>query len=154
MHFRPRTWAALSLLFLFLAIVFWRLAQQAEQRYRADKARTNATATIPRKASQPFPTPSPAPAAALPSPSPPDSNSKATAGQTNAAQAKGTNAFPHRLSNTTLDLDTLLRSDRALLLRNALLDTTAGTTLPIPAHLRATGDPGAYVVQARGVITY
>ena len=43
----------------------------------------------------------------------------------------------------------LLRNDKAILLENALLDTTQPNTLAIPAHLRAQGDPGSYIVQAR-----
>ena len=44
------------------------------------------------------------------------------------------------------------RSDTAILLENALLDTAQPATLAIPDHLRAQGDPGSYVVQARGPI--
>ena len=44
-----------------------------------------------------------------------------------------------------------MRNDRALLLENALLDT-AQPAPAIPAHLRAQGDPGSYLVQARGQI--
>ncbi len=44
------------------------------------------------------------------------------------------------------------RSDTAILLENALLDTARPASLPIPDHLRAQGDPGSYIVQARGPI--
>jgi subtilisin-like proprotein convertase family protein len=44
----------------------------------------------------------------------------------------------------------LLRNPRAILLENALLDTAQPADLPIPASLRAQGDPGAWVVQAKG----
>ena len=43
-----------------------------------------------------------------------------------------------------------MRNPRAILLENALLDTARPADLPIPASLRAQGDPGAWVVQARG----
>ena len=46
----------------------------------------------------------------------------------------------------------MLRSDQAVLLENALLDTTRPAALPIPDHLRAQGDPGRYLVQSRGPI--
>jgi subtilisin family serine protease len=49
-------------------------------------------------------------------------------------------------------LPELLRSGRAVLLRNALIDTALGAPR-IPEHLRAAGDPGAYVVQARGAVS-
>ena len=71
---------------------------------------------------------------------------------TNAPNAPFTHPLAHRLTNTTLPLDQLMRSDSAVLLRNALLDTTRGGPA-IPAHLRSVGNPGAYIVQARGVIT-
>ncbi|MCX8156876.1 MAG: S8 family serine peptidase [Verrucomicrobiae bacterium] len=57
--------------------------------------------------------------------------------------------FPHRLSNTDKSIDTLARQDHALLLRNALLDTTQPLALPIPPVLKAGGEPGAFIVQAR-----
>jgi subtilisin-like proprotein convertase family protein len=45
----------------------------------------------------------------------------------------------------------LQRDDHALLLENALFDTTRPVP-SIPDHLRAHGDPGSYLVQARGPI--
>ena len=75
----------------------------------------------------------------------------ATAQLTNQA-SRLTNHLALRLSNTTKPLRELQRSDTAILLENALLDTGRPATLAIPDHLRAQGDPGAYVVQARGPI--
>jgi len=60
--------------------------------------------------------------------------------------------YPYRLANTQAGIGQLMRNDRAILLRNALIDTGIGTELPIPAHLRIEGDAGAYIVQARGAI--
>ncbi len=71
---------------------------------------------------------------------------------TNVPNAPFTNLFAHRLTNSALPFEELLRSDSAVLLRNALIDTRRGAPA-IPASLRAAGDPGAYIVQARGVIT-
>ena len=59
---------------------------------------------------------------------------------------------PYRLTNTGKRLADLLRDDRAILLRNALIDTASGTPVPIPANLRAGAEPGAYIVQARGQV--
>ena len=75
----------------------------------------------------------------------------ATGPLTNQA-ARLTNHLALRLSNTTTPLRELQRSDTAILLENALLDTAQPATLAIPDHLRAQGDPGSYVVQARGPI--
>jgi hypothetical protein len=60
-----------------------------------------------------------------------------------------TDPLTFRLSNTPAPLGELLRRPAALLLENALLDTTQQVDLPIPDHLRSRGDPGAYVVQSR-----
>jgi subtilisin-like proprotein convertase family protein len=64
---------------------------------------------------------------------------------------RNTNRFALRLSNTTTPLRELQRSGQAILLENALLDTTRPAP-EIPDHLRARGDPGSYLVQARGPI--
>ncbi len=57
-----------------------------------------------------------------------------------------------RLTNTDRSVDALSRDDRALILRNAWIDTAAGTDLDIPENLRAEEEPGSYVVQASGPI--
>lgn len=69
---------------------------------------------------------------------------------TNAKVASAKSLLAYRLSNSAKSLVELMQSEQAILLRNALLDTSANTDLPIPEHLRAEGDPGSYVVQARG----
>jgi subtilisin family serine protease len=60
--------------------------------------------------------------------------------------------IPHRLRNTPKSLRELVRSDSALLLRNAFIDTLESVSLAIPEHLRAPAEPGAYIVQSRGVL--
>lgn len=60
--------------------------------------------------------------------------------------------FTNRFRNTPASLDELVRHDRALNLRNALVDTASGVPLQLPAGLEAGDDPGAYVVQAHGVL--
>ncbi len=67
---------------------------------------------------------------------------------------QGTNQLAWRLSNTPKKLGQLLTNPHAILLQNALIDTTASIgALNIPPLLQAQGDPGAYIIQARGVIT-
>src|SRR5262245_13534502 len=56
----------------------------------------------------------------------------------------------YRLSNTEKTVDELGRSDRAILLENALIDSTQPVQFDIPDSLRSKGDPGSYIVQARG----
>ena len=60
--------------------------------------------------------------------------------------------FAFRLANTAKTIGQLASDRHAILLDNALIETDAKTGLKIPAHLRAAGDPGAFIVQARGVI--
>jgi len=75
---------------------------------------------------------------------------------TNTAKAgavlSNTNKFAYRLANTTKSLDQLMRDDKAILLENALIDSSQPPNLSIPANLRSQTDPGAYIVQARGPI--
>ncbi|HXE42410.1 MAG TPA: hypothetical protein VN516_05240, partial [Candidatus Baltobacteraceae bacterium] len=63
-----------------------------------------------------------------------------------------TNPFAYRLSNTSKSIGQLTGERKAILLANALIDTGAGANLSIPKHLQAQGDPGAYIVQAKGTI--
>ncbi len=79
------------------------------------------------------------------------SNILAAASTNNVISAK-TNQFAWRLSNTSKSLDQLTRDRHAILLENALIDTTGPLNLSIPKNLQSPGDPGAYIVQARGPI--
>jgi hypothetical protein len=66
-------------------------------------------------------------------------------------KAAGANAVArrksYRLSNTRQSLVELLHNDHAIILRNALIDTSRPLRLDIPAQLRARGAPGSYIVQ-------
>jgi subtilisin-like proprotein convertase family protein len=66
-----------------------------------------------------------------------------------SASAK-TNKLSWRLSNTTNSLERLIHNPHAILLENAFIDTDLKSNLSIPKNLQAQGDPGAYLVQARG----
>jgi len=63
-----------------------------------------------------------------------------------------TNPLAFRLTNTTQSLGQLTTKPHAILLENALIDTDARLALNIPAHLKAGAKPGAYIVQARGLV--
>src|SRR5581483_11159587 len=68
---------------------------------------------------------------------------------TNASQSR----LAYRLSNTAQSVRQLAHSEHALLLANALIDTTRQPLgLPVPASLQAAPDNGAYVVQANGPV--
>ena len=79
------------------------------------------------------------------------SNILAVAATNNVISTK-TNQFVFRLSNTTKSLDQLMRDSHAILLENALIDSSRPLNLSIPKNLQSPGDPGAYIVQARGPI--
>ena len=59
----------------------------------------------------------------------------------------------NRLRNTAAPLEQLMASDRAILLRNALVDTATGEPLEIPAALRSTMPAEAWIIQSAGPIT-
>ena len=69
------------------------------------------------------------------------------------AALANTNKFAWRLSNTSKTVKELAHDPHAILLENALIDTSAKLNLSIPKNLLSPGDPGAYVVQARGTIS-
>jgi subtilisin-like proprotein convertase family protein len=69
-----------------------------------------------------------------------------------SAAAAKTNRLAYRLSNTTRSIGQLTGDRRAILLENALIDSSLPLNFSIPKNLQAQGDPGAYIVQARGPI--
>lgn len=69
------------------------------------------------------------------------------------ASAANTNRFALRLTNTSKSLKELMHDRHAILLENAFLDTSEPLNLSIPDNLKAQGNPGAYIVQARGPIS-
>src|SRR5260370_32092849 len=60
--------------------------------------------------------------------------------------------FPYRLSNTAKTMKQLERSDKAILLGNALIDTEKPASLAIPDRLRAPQNNDSYIVQSRGAL--
>ena len=63
-----------------------------------------------------------------------------------------TNHLAYRLKNTTKTSGQLLQDDHAVLLENALIDTSKPRDFKLPDSLKLSGDPGSYIVQARGVL--
>ncbi|MGI8964814.1 MAG: hypothetical protein ACR2H1_01865 [Limisphaerales bacterium] len=132
MRLNTRAWFLLSLIAFVAAGLFWRLGEQRRLAVPAVKPQTSffpKAKTITRQTS--FTLNPTATTAALP--------------KTNAA-------FQYRLSNTSETIGQLIRNDKAILLRNALIDTSLSQSLVIPEHLRAKTDPESYIVQARGLI--
>lgn len=145
MQLKTRTWFLISLSCFILAGVFWHLGDERSRRDAlSDQANSTAAVTAIKELGagnfHHAPLLSPVPAALNPP-------------HTNAAQAARSNPLlTNRLSNTARTLEELMRSDSAVLLRNALIDTSVTNGLAIPAHLRAEGDPGSYIVQSRGAL--
>ena len=61
--------------------------------------------------------------------------------------------FAFRLRNTQAAVGDLIHNDRAILLRNALIDTASSEPLQVPEALRSTRPAEAFVVQANGPLT-
>ena len=141
---RPIFWSLISLLCFTAAFVVWHLAE----RHRLGRAAAPATAPAVGAASASHRARS-TPPVTLASSVPWQLLSASASIQTPALR---TNRLAYRLTNTSQPLRELMRREHAILLENALLDTESPLALPIPAHLRAQGDPGAYIVQARGPV--
>ena len=75
------------------------------------------------------------------------------AGATRLSSVNGSNRFAYRLANTPKTIGQLTHDPHAILLANAFIETDLKTALAIPTHLRAGSEPGAFIVQAHGVIT-
>src|SRR5580765_5140200 len=140
---RPLIWCVISLLCLVGAYYCWQLGDK----WQAEKKAATPAPAVSQPASNAPGTnsfrssPSTAPAFLL-------TSTQATApAPINPAPAN--NRLPYRLANTPQTSGQLLRNDRAILLENALIGTTQPLALSIPADLRAKGEPGAYIVQAR-----
>ncbi len=144
---QPRFWALVSAALFLAGGYCWHLGNQRAARTAPLPVTNNPAATNAGGKSR---AERPGPIRLL---SGPPSPSTVAALQANGVSLSGTNRFRYRLSNTAQTPAQMLRNEQAVLLRNALIDTSLRSGLNIPAHLRAPGDPGSYVVQARGVIT-
>src|SRR5882672_8267782 len=143
MRRRRLTWLLLSVMLVITAICVWRIRDRA-----AEKRGVSAQAGNLAKPEHPLPTASSA--------SPALTNQSAFLEVPGPSAPSGSNdlsQFAYRLSNTTKSLKQLARSDKAILLENALVDTEQPPNLAIPDFLRAHGDPGTYIVQSRGPLT-
>jgi len=148
---KTRTWTLISLACALGAILCWLLGNERAAR-QSGSAATNAAGATSRadRLAPPVRLLTRVPAAA------PDTAGGASAGVSSAGLARVEPVDPVRplrLRNTAARLDALVRSETAVLLENALIDTAAGPAPAVPEPLRSAGDPGSYVVQSRGMIT-
>ena len=132
MRLRPWFWILLCLLIVAGAWFFWPAPQTGNPEKKSARTISNSVHS---------------------SSTAPDLLAGAATG-TNANQAGvvETNRFAYRLANTTKPIGELVNDRHAILLENALIDTGSPLNFSIPAQLQAQGDPGAYIVQARGPI--
>src|SRR5687767_3970266 len=163
MHrFSARTWSLLSLLLFVAAAFFWLKGNEYEARKRLAPpvaVKTNAQvgaielfstrSATAQLASLSSGAQSTQPARNGTALTPLSKDSINENGQINPEAVE--KRFPHRLRNTQKALKALVRDDNAVLLANALIDTT-GQEPEIPAHLRASGDSGSYIVQWKGAV--
>lgn len=145
-RWRPLTWILLSVACFVAAFYFWRLGDQ----WREEKIKSTPDIHLPARGSVRSATVTvthASTAPVLPKPFGPQPS------MTNAV-ATGTNAsrFAFRLSNTPRTIGQLARDQHAILLENALIDSSKPVDLAIPDELRAHGDPGSYIVQSRGAL--
>jgi subtilisin-like proprotein convertase family protein len=97
-------------------------------------------------------TPSPAPAQAVAAAGHPGTIATTVSNTANVLTPG--QELKYRLSNTTKRANDLLRNDRAILLANAVIDTTRPLdALNIPDKLRAPADNGSWIVQANGPLS-
>ncbi|MGZ4974525.1 MAG: hypothetical protein ACXWDN_17330, partial [Limisphaerales bacterium] len=131
MRLKPSVWWAISLLLFAASAFFWNFG---EKKRAADQAaREKQRVTMPKSIAQ-GPLISNGPGAV-------------TKTSTNTATAKPSPSS-FRVSNTTRPLAELQRDGHAILLRNALIDTTKPLAdLKIPEKWRGKGEPGSYIVQ-------
>lgn len=147
-HWRPLTWLLLSVACFIAAYYFWELGNKREAE-RSKATGTNVTAS-PKQSSRAPAAPTQLTSSVV--------ERKSTApvipplnAETNSPVRRSTN-FPYRLSNTTQGIGELVHNSKAILLENALIDSSKPLALAIPDKLRAQGDPGSYIVQANGTI--
>src|SRR5438132_3047095 len=135
MRLTSRFWYLVSMLCFVAAVWFWLKGNEEAAKRKAARGATRGQ----------------------PSGAPPSATGSAP--QAGATQATGAvpaqpappgpqGRVPSRLSNTDQPLSKLGRSDAAILLDNAFIDTANRRPLEVPRHLRAKGDPGSYIVQS------
>src|SRR5262245_8521125 len=146
MRWRPLLWLIVSLFCFAGAIYFWNLGNEWAAQKKSGEIPSDATNQI-RPGTPPSKNGPRSDIHAEASPFALLSSSSSAATSTRLSPAPG---LPYRLSNTSRKIGQLARSPRSILLENALIDTERSPELAIPDSLRAQGDPGAYIVQAKG----
>lgn len=140
---RPTTWMVICLLCLAGFVYFWKLGDRWAQEQRGAQSPAARAGAAGKAAVRPA-------AGAFPESTAPMVLFTTPEQAAAVAATERTNRLKYHLRNTAQSVGQLLRNPHALHLANALIDTRQPVSLNIPAHLRSAGDPGSYVVQARG----
>src|SRR5215467_2928154 len=116
MRWRPLTWFLMSVCFFVAAVYFWRLGDEWAAKKAAPPAgpatnqpQSPGAVAKPRAHAAPLRLLTQAGNLNAPGPSP-------------SANSNRADRFPYRISNTTQSLSNLVRSDKAIVLVNALID--------------------------------
>src|SRR5438552_3070178 len=152
MRLPSRFWFLLSVICFVAAVWFWLKGNEEEAKRKADvsqKAGNLPGAKVPGVGVGPGPGSGKA-ASVAPGGSGGNQGTGKVGGAAPPAAKGAQGRFPYRLSNTEEPLSQLGRSETAILLENALIDTASGRPVAVPEPLRAQGDGGSYLVQSRG----
>ncbi len=147
---RNKIWLALSLICLTLALVIWHhrgpsQAGSSAPQAAANSGQTPGAATAAATVQTKVVPASTAPFALL-------TLNQDTNASVATAALKRAERLKYRLSNTAENVGQLTRNPHAVLLENALIDSSRPLDFTIPDSLKSQGDPGTYIVQARGPI--
>jgi len=145
-------WLSLSMLCFMAAVYFWHMGDEwaAEKQKASHSNGTNPpqpSGPVPKTANHSSVSPAAWPLKLLS-----DAGHVNSIPQNNAADTNHLSPTAYRLSNTKAPLSQLTHSDNAILLQNALIDTSKRGGVSIPDSLRSQGDPGTYIVQSRGAL--
>src|SRR5438876_4508195 len=149
MRLNSRFWYLLSILFFVAAVWFWLKGDEERARRQAGRGSAAAREAGPLT-NRMVKAPAGGTNASLVKSGSVSGGNQATGGVETKPSASGPQGrFPYRLSNTEQPLSKLGRSDTAILLDNAFIETASERPVEVPEHLRAKGEPGSYLVQSR-----
>src|SRR4051812_9160714 len=129
MRLKPSVWWAISILLFAASAYFWNLGEKKRAADQVARQKVN----LPLLKATPLP-------AVV-------SNAAGTTSSNKTNANNKVSPSTYRVSNTDRPLAEMQRNNDAVLLRNALIDTSkAVTSMNIPEKWRAKGEPGSYIV--------
>lgn len=144
---KSRYWFLISLLLLIAAALCWQHGDRVRLRDQPRDGATNATAkpTVWERFTR-------LPGVLAGRTAPRDPVATAAPAPPELLSLSRDPRLPFRLRNSHKPEAEFFRSETAVLLRNALVETQEPLEMKMPAHLRAGEEPGSWLVQARGTI--